>query len=209
MKEISTSNICNDDCNESRYFQPMTTIATRIANARKELNLNQSELARLLSVTPQAVQSWESGKARPKGARLESLAKALGKSVQWLMLGGDDTGFNLAMSESITNAALEIRQRIRATSENEEVFKKRTANVANYLILEDQLEKLDRQVSESFKEEMSKAAWFDQIKNSQMVSNLFWITKAAAEETLTKEEMMLLNTLADRIRSREIGTEKP
>ncbi|KAA8560562.1 hypothetical protein FX985_00612 [Pseudomonas extremaustralis] len=125
------------------------------------------------------------------------------------MLGGDDTGFNLAMSESITNAALEIRQRIRATSENEEVFKKRTANVANYLILEDQLEKLDRQVSESFKEEMSKAAWFDQIKNSQMVSNLFWITKAAAEETLTKEEMMLLNTLADRIRSREIGTEKP
>lgn len=209
MKEISTSNICNDDCSESRYFQPMTTIATRIANARKELNLNQSELARLLSVTPQAVQSWESGKARPKGARLESLAKALGKSVQWLMLGGDDTGFNMALSESITNAALEVRQRIRSTSTTEKEFKERTMSVANYLILEEQLEQLERQVTESFKDEMAEAAWFDRIKNSQMLSSVFWITKAAAEETLTKEEMMLLISLAERIRGREISKDNP
>lgn len=209
MKEISTSNICNDDCSESRYFQPMTTIATRIAKARKELNLNQSELARLLSVTPQAVQSWESGKARPKGARLESLAKALGKSVQWLMLGGDDTGFNMALSESITNAALEVRQRIRSTSTTEKEFKERTMSVANYLILEEQLEQLERQVTESFKDEMAEAAWFDRIKNSQMLSSVFWITKAAAEETLTKEEMMLLISLAERIRGREISKDNP
>lgn len=187
----------------------MTTIATRIANARKELNLNQSELARLLSVTPQAVQSWESGKARPKGARLESLSKALGKSVQWLMLGGDSPGFNMAMSESITNAALEIRQRIRATSETEEIFQKRASNVANYLILEDQLEKLERQMADTFKEEMAEAAWFNQIKNPQMLSNVFWITKAAAEETLTKEEMTLINALAERIRNRELGKPEP
>jgi transcriptional regulator with XRE-family HTH domain len=210
LKEISTSNICNDDCSESRYFQPMTTIATRIANARKELNLNQSELARLLSVTPQAVQSWESGKARPKGARLENLAKALGKSVQWLMVG-EAPGFSDAMSESITTAAaaaLEVRRRIRATSETEEIFKQRTANIANYLIMEDQLEKLERQMIESFKEEMTKSAWFDQIQNPQLLSALFWITKGAAEDTLTKEETMVINTVAERLRSREIGNQE-
>ncbi|WKL53105.1 helix-turn-helix transcriptional regulator [Pseudomonas kielensis] len=207
MKEISTSNICNDDCSESRYFQPMTTIATRIANARKELNLNQSELARLLSVTPQAVQSWESGKARPKGARLENLAKALGKSVQWLMVG-EIPGRSAEMSESITTAALEVRQRIRNTSATEEIFRERTRSVANYLIMEEQLENLERQVIESFKDEMAKAAWFDKIKNPQLLSALFWITKGAAEEVLTKEEIMVINTVADRLRSREIENQE-
>lgn len=112
------------------------------------------------------------------------------------------------MSESITAAALEVRQRIRATSETEEIFKQRTANVANYLIMEEQLEKLERQMIESFKEEMAKSAWFDRIQNPQLMSALFWITKGAAEDTLTKEEIMVINTVAERLRNREMENQE-
>ena len=37
----------------------MNTLGKRIAIAREKLGLNQSELARQIDVTPQAVQKWE------------------------------------------------------------------------------------------------------------------------------------------------------
>lgn len=121
---------------------------------------------------------------------------------------GDLPGRSAEMSESITAAALEVRQRIRNTSATEEIFKERTRSVANYLIMEEELENLERQVIESFKDEMAKAAWFDKIKNPQLLSALFWITRGAAEELLTKEEIMVINTVADRLRSREIENQE-
>lgn len=55
----------------------MHFIAKNIIAARENKGLNQSELARLLNITPQAVQKWEQGKSIPKGKRLEALASAL------------------------------------------------------------------------------------------------------------------------------------
>lgn len=64
----------------------MKEIGKRIAEARNAKGLNQSELARALGVTPQAVQKWEAGGA-PKGARLREVADALGVTVEHLLSG--------------------------------------------------------------------------------------------------------------------------
>ena len=52
-------------------------IAEAIATARKAHGLNQSELARAVGVTPQAVQKWELGTAVPRYSRLQRVASAL------------------------------------------------------------------------------------------------------------------------------------
>lgn len=63
-------------------------LGTRIASLRQKRDLNQSELARLLGLTPQAVQAWEKGGGiRPD--KFEPLATALGVSVAELLLGDE------------------------------------------------------------------------------------------------------------------------
>ena len=44
--------------------------------------LTQTELARLIKVTPQSVQQWESGESQPRRQRMEVIAKALNTTVQ-------------------------------------------------------------------------------------------------------------------------------
>ncbi|PLV12855.1 XRE family transcriptional regulator [Pseudomonas guariconensis] len=65
----------------------MSTLGQRIARKREQAGLNQSELARRLSVTPQAVQKWESEVSVPRGKRLDDIAAALGTSVAYLVTG--------------------------------------------------------------------------------------------------------------------------
>lgn len=65
----------------------MKDMPKRIAAARKLAGLNQSEVARRLGITPQAVQGWESGKSAPRGERLLQLAKLLGVTPHYLMSG--------------------------------------------------------------------------------------------------------------------------
>lgn len=60
-------------------------IAQIIASARDRLGINQSELARRLSVTPQSVQAWESGRSTPRVSKFPEIAKALGISSQALL----------------------------------------------------------------------------------------------------------------------------
>lgn len=52
-------------------------IAKIIRDGREKLNLNQSQLAELVGVSPQAVQQWESGATQPRGKRLNKIAEAL------------------------------------------------------------------------------------------------------------------------------------
>lgn len=62
--------------------------AARLRWAREAKNLNMSELARALNVTPQAVQQWEqAGGTRPRRARTEEIAAALGVRFRWLAFG--------------------------------------------------------------------------------------------------------------------------
>ncbi len=62
-------------------------VARIIREAREKLNLNQSQLAELVGVSPQAVQQWESGATQPRGKRLNKIAEVL-KLPPALMLFG-------------------------------------------------------------------------------------------------------------------------
>ena len=52
-------------------------IAKIIREGREKLNLNQSQLADLVGVSPQAVQQWEAGATQPRGKRLNKIAQIL------------------------------------------------------------------------------------------------------------------------------------
>ena len=65
----------------------MDKIAKRIENCRRHLNFSQSELARKVGVTPQAVQKWEKAKTVPRGYTLEKLAGVLGGSPAYIQFG--------------------------------------------------------------------------------------------------------------------------
>lgn len=65
----------------------MNTLGKRIAQKREQAGLNRSELARRLSVTPQAVQKWESEVSVPRGRRLDEIAAALSTTVGFLITG--------------------------------------------------------------------------------------------------------------------------
>lgn len=56
-----------------------------IAAMRKENNMTQAELAKIIGVTDKAVSRWERGKGFPDINTLEPLAKSLGISVLELM----------------------------------------------------------------------------------------------------------------------------
>ena len=65
----------------------MEKIAKRIENYRHSMNISQSELARKIGVTPQAVQKWEKAKNLPRGTTLHKLADVLGVSPAYLQFG--------------------------------------------------------------------------------------------------------------------------
>ena len=65
----------------------MSTLGKRIAQKREQSGLSQSELARRLGLSPQAIQKWESEVSVPRGRRLDEIAGALSTSVGFLVTG--------------------------------------------------------------------------------------------------------------------------
>lgn len=63
------------------------TTGAFISAIRKELNLNQKQLAEKLGVTDKAVSKWETGRSAPDIALLEPLARELGVSVVEILQG--------------------------------------------------------------------------------------------------------------------------
>lgn len=64
-------------------------IGQRITEKRIAKGINQSELARILKVTPQAVQKWEAGLSFPKNIRMQDIADALDTTVAYILSGSD------------------------------------------------------------------------------------------------------------------------
>ena len=63
----------------------MKTTGERIAASRENKGMNQSELARMLGVSPQSVQAWEANKNIPRQQRLKAIAEALSVTASYLM----------------------------------------------------------------------------------------------------------------------------
>ena len=62
-------------------------IGERITALRKEKNISQTELAKRLNVSRQAVSKWEQGTSSPDTDRLIQLAEILGTEVEYLATG--------------------------------------------------------------------------------------------------------------------------
>lgn len=78
--------------------------ARNILNLRKRLSLTQTELARLLGVSHQAVSKWEQGDCLPDIGVLLKLGQVSGTSVEELLLGesvsGDSVSDNIVSATS-------------------------------------------------------------------------------------------------------------
>ena len=62
-------------------------IGERITTLRKEKDISQTELAKRLNVSRQAVSKWEQGVSSPDTAKLIQLAEILGTEVEYLATG--------------------------------------------------------------------------------------------------------------------------
>lgn len=87
-----TTHIHSAKYNSELHHLGMSTLGRRIAQKREQAGLNQSELARRLNITPQAVQKWETEVAVPRGRRLEEIAEVLSTSVAYLVSGVEVAG---------------------------------------------------------------------------------------------------------------------
>lgn len=67
------------------------SIGERICALRKEKNISQAELSRLLDVTRQAVSKWENDLTAPDTIKLIQLADALDTDVEYLATGNHST----------------------------------------------------------------------------------------------------------------------
>lgn len=63
-----------------------------IASKRKELGLNQTQLAEILNVSNRTVSKWENGDGFPDITLLPEISKALGVSIDFLLTGEDRQG---------------------------------------------------------------------------------------------------------------------
>lgn len=68
---------------------------------------NQSELARFVGVSPQAVQQWISGETSPRGKNLSKLAEFLGVTPARLQYGTDNGGNVRPNAEAVVSRLLE------------------------------------------------------------------------------------------------------
>ena len=63
----------------------METVASIIKNRRMELNITQTELAKIAHLTPAAISQFESGARKPSFDTLSSLADALKVTTDYLL----------------------------------------------------------------------------------------------------------------------------
>ena len=67
----------------------MKTIGLNIAESRKKMGMTQEDLAKICSVTPQAVSKWENDQSYPDITLLKPIARAFGISVDALLDDGE------------------------------------------------------------------------------------------------------------------------
>lgn len=80
-----TTSVCRIPAMSDKKSEKQAEIGQIIASAREAKGMNQSELARAVGVSPQAVQKWEGGSSTPRPTKIPLLAGALGISPRELL----------------------------------------------------------------------------------------------------------------------------
>lgn len=96
-----------------------TVFSRRLNEALTELGLSQSELARRIKVTPQAVQRWCNGDSSPRAKTLSALAEATGKPDHWFFISPEDED-NVYFSPISQRLTAESERRATPLSADEE-----------------------------------------------------------------------------------------
>lgn len=88
------------------------SIGNKIAEARKQINLSQSELAKQVSISPQAVGKWERGESMPDISTLNRLAEILGVDLNYFS--------DSFRSQEVVSASMEkpVKQAVEIQSTN-------------------------------------------------------------------------------------------
>jgi transcriptional regulator with XRE-family HTH domain len=91
------------------------TTGAFISARRKELSLNQKQLAEKLGVTDKAVSKWETGRSAPDIALLEPLAKELGVSVVEILQGEkiEEENFPTVSDEVVVTTMKKDKKRLK------------------------------------------------------------------------------------------------
>ena len=106
---IKISDLCDE-------YPEMSTIHSRIKQARLAKGMTQAELAEMLNLSTTAIQLWEnedeSKATAPQRKRLETVANILDVSVMWLQLGDNpmfsEGGAGLAKDSNASNTLNKI-----------------------------------------------------------------------------------------------------
>ena len=91
------------------------TTGAFISARRKELSLNQKQLAEKLGVTDKAVSKWETGRSAPDISLLEPLAKELGVSVVEILQGEkvEEENFPAVSDKVVVKTMKKDKQKLR------------------------------------------------------------------------------------------------
>ena len=75
---------------EDWYDPAATTFGDRLAGAREQAGMSQSDLAKRLGVKLTTLKSWEDDFNEPRANKLQMLAGILNVSLSWLLTGEGD-----------------------------------------------------------------------------------------------------------------------
>lgn len=81
----------------------MSDFAQRLASARKQCGLTQSEVAENLGVSFQAVSLWERGETTPEIDKLPELAKMYNVTTDWLLVGTAEEEIAIDFEEPLSD----------------------------------------------------------------------------------------------------------
>lgn len=81
----------------------MSDFSQRLAAARKEKRMTQSEVAERLNVSFQAVSLWERGETTPEIEKLTEIADLYGVSVDWLLRGKEEQEIIIDFEEPLSD----------------------------------------------------------------------------------------------------------
>lgn len=84
------------------------SIGNKIAEARKKINLSQAELAKQVSISPQAVGKWERGESMPDITTFSRLAEILGVDLNYFADSFQTNAVVTTIKEDIGQQAVDI-----------------------------------------------------------------------------------------------------
>lgn len=79
----------------------MQTLQDRLAVIIAEQGINQSELAKALTISPASVSSWFSGKTKPSSQSIDQICSKFGYNPDWLRTGEGEKSEPMTKEEEI------------------------------------------------------------------------------------------------------------